>query len=279
MNKLVFASLLTAVSITFASSAALASESGEQKILKFGFAPGPYKEMVQKFLQKGLEKKGYKVEYVDFTDYVTPDSALESKDIDANLFQHQSYLTTIVKDQGLHLVSVINVPTLGVGVFSDKHKNLNELPNGGRIGIPTDAVNLARALRIASENGLIKLVAGRDEKSEIKASVADISENPKELEFVTIDAAQLPRSLDSLDAAIIPGNYAYAAKLDFGKALALEKIQENINNVIAVRVEDKDTLGADLRDVVRSPETKAALDSDPDSASFSRPAWWTAEKY
>lgn len=279
MNKLVFASLLTAVSITFASSAALASESGEQKILKFGFAPGPYKEMVQKFFLKGLEKKGYKVEYVDFTDYVTPDSALESKDIDANLFQHQSYLTTIVKDQGLHLVSVINVPTLGVGVFSDKHKNLNELPNGGRIGIPTDAVNLARALRIASENGLIKLVAGRDEKSEIKASVADISENPKELEFVTIDAAQLPRSLDSLDAAIIPGNYAYAAKLDFGKALALEKIQENINNVIAVRVEDKDTLGADLRDVVRSPETKAALDSDPDFASFSRPAWWTAEKY
>lgn len=279
MNKLVFASLLTAVSITFASSVALASESGEQKILKFGFAPGPYKEMVQKFFQKGLEKKGYKVEYVDFTDYVTPDSALESKDIDANLFQHQSYLTTIVKDQGLHLVSVINVPTLGVGVFSDKHKNLNELPNGGRIGIPTDAVNLARALRIASENGLIKLVAGRDEKSEIKASVADISENPKELEFVTIDAAQLPHSLDSLDAAIIPGNYAYAAKLDFGKALALEKIQENINNVIAVRVEDKDTLGADLRDVVRSPETKAALDSDPDFASFSRPAWWTAEKY
>lgn len=279
MNKLVFASLLTAVSITFASSAALASESGEQKILKFGFAPGPYKEMVQKFFLKGLEKNGYKVEYVDFTDYVTPDSALESKDIDANLFQHQSYLTTIVKDQGLHLVSVINVPTLGVGVFSDKHKNLNELPNGGRIGIPTDAVNLARALRIASENGLIKLVAGRDEKSEIKASVADISENPKELEFVTIDAAQLPRSLDSLDAAIIPGNYAYAAKLDFGKALALEKIQENINNVIAVRVEDKDTLGADLRDVVRSPETKAALDSDPDFASFSRPAWWTAEKY
>jgi D-methionine transport system substrate-binding protein len=275
MNKFVSSALASVLSLgilAFAPSAS-AADGAIPETIRFGFCPGPYREMVEKFIAPQLEKKGYKVEYHDFTDYVTPDSALESKDIDANLMQHQSYLTNIVKDQGLHITAVTNVPTLGLGVFSDKYKSLKDLPEGAKIGIPTDAVNLARALRIAAENGLVKL-GGNDEKSEIKASVADITENPKKLEFIPIEAAQISRSLDSLDAGFVPGNYAVAAKLDYSKALAVEKVQENIKNVVAVREEDKDTLGALLKGIVESKEFKDALEADHYWDSFTRPAWW-----
>lgn len=275
MNKFFAAALASVFSlgILASSSSALAADGAIPQTIKFGFCPGPYREMVEKFIAPQLEEKGYKVEYHDFTDYVTPDSALESKDIDANLMQHQTYLSTIVKDQGLHLTSVINVPTLGLGVFSVKYKSLKDFPEGARIGIPTDAVNLARALRIASENGLIKL-GSNDEKSEIKASVNDITENPRKLEFVPIEAAQISRSLDSLDAGFVPGNYAVAAKLDYSKALAVEKVQENIKNVVAVREEDKDTLGKLLRDIVTSKKFKESLEADHYWDSFTRPEWW-----
>ncbi len=275
MNKLFSIALASVFSLGILALPPASSAAGGRilETIKFGFCPGPYREMVEKFIAPKLEKQGYKVEYHDFTDYVTPDSALESKDIDANLMQHQTYLSTIVKDQGLHLTSVINVPTLGLGVFSDKYKSLDELPEGAKIGIPTDAVNLARALRIASENGLVKL-GGNDEKSEIKASVADITENPRKLEFIPIEAAQISRSLDSLDAGFVPGNYAVAAKLDYSKALAVEKVQENIKNVIAVRDEDKDDLGALLKEIVTSKDFKEELEADHYWDSFTRPEWW-----
>ena len=276
MKKLVSIALASVFSLGVLALPPASSAAGGHipETIKFGFCPGPYREMVEKFIAPQLERKGYKVEYHDFTDYVTPDSALESKDIDANLMQHQTYLSTIVKDQGLHLASVINVPTLGLGVFSDKYKSLDELPEGARIGIPTDAVNLARALRIASENGLVKLGAN-DEKSEIKASVADIAENPRKLEFIPIEAAQISRSLDSLDAGFVPGNYAVAAKLDYSKALAVEKVRENIKNVVAVRDEDKDDLGALLKGIVTSKEFKEGLEADHYWDSFTRPEWWS----
>ncbi len=98
-----------------------------------------------------LEAKGYKIEFVEFTDYVQPDAALDSGDIDVNLMQHKKYLDGIVENQGLKLKDVINVPTLGLGVFSDKYKSFDEVPEGAQLGIPTDAVNLSRALGIARD--------------------------------------------------------------------------------------------------------------------------------
>lgn len=240
-------------------------------VLKVGTCPGPYRGMIETFIEPKLKAQGYTLEYVDFIDYVQPDAALDSGDIDVNLMQHQSYLDAIVKNQGLKLSAVINVPTLGLGVFSDKYKTIDELPDGARIGIPVDAVNLARALRIAKENGLISLNSERDEQ---KASVADIAENPKHLEFVPIEAAQISRSLDSLDAGFVPGNYAVAAKLDYSKALAVEDVRENIKNVIAVRTADKDTIGKLFLDVVKAPEFKKELEADHYYDSFSRPSWW-----
>ncbi len=270
MKLAVLSSVLLAAALSFGSWSANAAD-GIPSTLKVGTCPGPYRGMIETFIEPKLKAQGYTLEYVDFIDYVQPDAALDSGNIDVNLMQHQSYLDAIVKNQGLKLTSVINVPTLGLGVFSDKYKTLDELPEGARIGIPVDAVNLARALRIAKENGLITFNAERDEQ---KASIADIAENPKHLEFIPIEAAQISRSLDSLDAGFVPGNYAVAAKLDYSKALAVENVRENIKNVVAVRIADKDTIGKLFLDVIKAPEFKKELEANHYYDSFSRPQWW-----
>lgn len=241
------------------------------QVLKAGVCPGPYRSMIEKFIKPKLESQGYKVEVVEFTDYVQPDAALYSGDIQFNLFQHQSYFDNIVKDQNLKLTSIINIPTLGLGLFSDKYKSLEEIPEGAKAAIPADAVNLARALRIASEVGLITLKTVNNEQ---KASIADIGENPKHIEFIPMEAAQISRSLDSVDLGFVPGNYAYAAKLDYSKALGVENVRENIKNVIAVRTADKDGLGKKLYDIVASETFVKELEADHDFDSFTRPQWW-----
>lgn len=268
MKLRLFAATLTAAASILASSA---FASDIPSTIRVGFCPGPYRAMVEKFIAPILDKKGYKIEYVEFTDYVQPDAALDSGDIDANLMQHQIYLDNIVQNQGLKLTGVINVPTLGLGVFSDKYKTLDEIEEGATVGIPTDAVNLARALRIARDNGLITLKA---DKSDQKASVADIADNPKKLQFVPMEAAQISRSLDSLGLGFVPGNYAIAAKLDYSKALAIEEVVEGIKNVVAVKIADKDTIGALFHDAVASDEFKKALEADSYFDAFTRPAWW-----
>ncbi len=246
-----------------------------QKTIKFGFCPGPYSKMVKDFFEKELNRQGYKVDYVEFTDYVQPDAALDSGDIDANLMQHQSYLDSIVKTQGFKITGIINVPTLGLGVFSEKYRSFDEVPDGAQVGIPTDAVNLARALRIARDLGYITLKAEKDEQ---KASIADIDKNPKHLEFVPLEAAQISRSLDSLALGFVPGNYAIAANLDYGKALGVENVAENIKNVVVVKEQDKETLGKVLLNIVRSKEFIKALESNHYYDAFTRPAWWNKVK-
>lgn len=203
---------LAVVSCGDDKKSASVDENGIPSVIKVGVVPGPYRGMIDKHIRPIIEAKGYKIEFVEFTDYVQPDAALDAGDIDVNLMQHQRYLDSIVQNQGLKLTSVINVPTLGLGVFSDQYKSFDELPENSKIGIPTDAVNLSRALGIAKKLGIITL---KDEKSEQKASIADIDENKKNYVFVPMEAAQISRSLDSIAAGFIPGNYAYASNLDY----------------------------------------------------------------
>ncbi|HAR79212.1 MAG TPA: methionine-binding protein [Succinivibrionaceae bacterium] len=257
------------------SAAANSSSASSEKVIRFGFCPGPYSRMVSDFFEKELNRQGYKVEYVEFTDYVQPDSALDSGNIDANLMQHQSYLDSIIKTQGFKITGVVNVPTLGLGVFSEKYRTFDEVPEGSKVGIPTDAVNLARALRIARDLGYITLKAEKDEQ---KASVADIDQNPKNLEFVPLEAAQISRSLDSLALGFVPGNYAIAANLDYSKALGVESVFENIKNVVAVREQDRDSLGRILQNLVKSRQFIDAVEANHYYDSFTRPAWWNEVK-
>ena len=236
----------------------------DSKDIKIGVCPGPYGDMVEKAIEPYLQSLGYKVEVVDFTDYVQPDQALASGEIDANLMQHTVYLEKFAEDNNLDIKSIIEIPTAGAGVFSEKLKSLDELKDGDKVAIPTDAVNLARSLRLLETLGVIKLKEDVDKKN---------------LEFVTLDAAQISRSLDSVAIGVVPGNYAIAAGLDFNSALGVEKLAEGYKNVIAVRGEDVDSeLGKDLKAAVESEEFFNAITEDgSEFKSFDRPDWWTAK--
>lgn len=246
------------------------SNSDNSNILKVGVVPGPYRGMIDKHIKPIIEAKGYTIEYVEFIDYVQPDSALDAGDIDVNLMQHQKYLDSIVENQGMKITAVTNVPTLGLGVFSDKFSSLNDIEDNAKIGIPADAVNLSRALNIAQKIGLVRLI----ENSEQKASTADITENPHNYVFVPMEAAQISRSLDSIDVGFVPGNYAYASGLDYNRALAVEEVTEPIKNVVAVSVKNKDSIGQLFKEAVESEEFVRSVEKDHSFDAFSRPAWW-----
>ena len=147
----------------------------------------------------------------------------------------------------------------------------NRVANMNTEGYSKQRVNLARALRVARDLKLITLNAEKDDQ---KASLADIEKNPKQLNFVVMEAAQLPRSLDSVAVAFVPGNYAYAAKLDLAKAIGKESVAEPIKLVIAVQNHRVNGVGKFLRDAVLDPEFKKGVDSDPVFKNFAMPKWW-----
>lgn len=247
--------------------------TAQVKHLKWGVCPGPYGEMVEKAIAPILKDEGYEVEVITFTDYVQPNLALDSGDINVNLMQHRPYFDNIIATQKLKLTAVTNVPTLGMGIFSDKYQSVSEL-QGGQVGLPNDAVNLARALQVAQESGILTLAKL---ESYNKASLADIAENPYNLDFAPMDAAQLPRSLDSLALALIPGNYAYASKLDYSKALGVEQVSEPIKNVIAIREGDQELYDL-IFNAIHSEKFIKLIEENPEFDAFTRPAWWEEQK-
>lgn len=246
------------------------NKEGNKNIV-VGVCPGPYGDMVKEALAPALKAKGYTVTTKEFSDYIQPDKALDNKEIDANLFQHTEYLKKFSSDNNLKLSPVIVVPTLGMGVFSNNLTSLDQLQDGAKIAIPNDASNLARALKLLKANGVITL---KDNIDETKATEKDVAENPKNIKFTPIEGAQLARSIESVDATVVPGNFAFASKLDYSKALTVEKLAENYKNVVAVRTEDLDKdLGKDLKEAVESKEFKDAIENGK-FKDFSKPDWW-----
>lgn len=241
------------------------------KNIVIGVCPGPYGDMVKEVLAPALKSKGYTVTTKEFSDYIQPNKALDNGEIDANLFQHSEYLKKFSSDNNLKLSAVKVVPTLGMGLFSKNLTSLDQLKDGAKIAIPNDASNLARALKLLKANGVIKL---KDNVDETKATEKDVAENPKNIKFTPIEGAQLARSIDSVDVVAIPGNFAFASKFDYSKALAVEALTENYKNVIAVRTEDLDKqLGKDLKEAVESKEFKDAIENGQ-FKDFTKPDWW-----
>ena len=255
---------ITACNDNSADKQTTKTESG-LKELTVGVCPGPYGKMLQDTITESLKNKGYELKIIEFTDYVQPDQALDSGEIDANLMQHQAYLDAIVKNQGLKLTSVTAVPTLGMGVFSDKFSKLDEITPGSSVAIATDAVNLARSLRLLQDIGLITLKDNLADENKI--NVSDVKDNPLNLEFVVMEAAQISRSFDSIGIGLVPGNYAIAANLDYTKALGVEKVVPSILNVVTVQNDL-------LKDLVRSENFVSRINGDSYYAGFTRPDWW-----
>nr|WP_246045781.1 MetQ/NlpA family ABC transporter substrate-binding protein [Ureibacillus terrenus] len=245
------------------------STSSESKEIKIGTTAGPYSDMVKKAIKPGLEKKGYKVEIVEFSDYIQPNKALNAGSIQANLFQHTIYLENFEKENNMDLTALITVPTAPMGIYSNKYKSLDEVEDGATITIPNDPTNAARAFNTLQDEGLIKIDPNADP---LKVSEKDIIENPKNLKFQPLEAGQLPRSLDSADLAAVPGNYALAANMNLLDALALENMLDQYRNVVAVKADDEDSqLAKDLIEVVQSEEFEKVIDAEFEG--FGKPEW------
>ena len=167
--------------------------SEEQKNLVIGATSGPYADMVREGIAPLLEERGYTVEIKEFTDYVQPNNALASGELDANLFQHIIYLEEFSKENNLDLTPLIQVPTAPMGIFSNTYDSLADVEEGAEFSLPGDATNAARAYNILEREGLVKLIS---DVNPLTTSKQDVEENPYNLSFVEIEAAGLPRAIE-----------------------------------------------------------------------------------
>ncbi|ASV66716.1 MULTISPECIES: MetQ/NlpA family ABC transporter substrate-binding protein [Cytobacillus] len=241
----------------------------ETKELKIGATAGPYSDMLKKAIVPGLEEKGYKVTVVEFSDYIQPNKALNEDDIQANLFQHTIYLENFEKENNMDLAPLIIVPTAPMGIYSNVFNSIDEIKDGATIAIPNDPTNAARALNTLNDEGLITIDENADP---LTVSEKDVKENKKNLVFQPIEAGQLPRSLEGVDLAAVPGNFALAADMDLLSALALENMLDDYRNVVAVKADFEDKQYAkDLKEVVESAEFEKIIDEE--FQGFGKPAW------
>ena len=213
-------------------------ESAEAVTITVGASPSPHVDIL-KAAQPILEEQGIKLEIKEFTDYVLPNKALHSGDLDANYFQHKPYLDTFNEENKMELQSLGGIHYEPMGIFAGNTKALDDLKDGAKIGVPNDPTNEARALLLLQENGIITLKDGVG----VDATKMDIAENPKNVEIVEMEAAALPKSMTSLDVAVINGNYALSGGLSIEDALAMEAADslaaETYANIIAVQKGDE----------------------------------------
>nr|WP_314169779.1 MetQ/NlpA family ABC transporter substrate-binding protein [uncultured Neisseria sp.] len=235
-----------------ASAAAPSADNGAaKKEIVFGTTVGDFGDMVKEQIQPELEKKGYTVKLVEFTDYVRPNLALAEGELDINVFQHKPYLDDFKKEHNLDITEAFQVPTAPLGLYPGKLKSLEEVKDGSTVSAPNDPSNFARALVMLNELGWIKL---KDGINPLTASKADIAENLKNIKIVELEAAQLPRSRADVDFAVVNGNYAISSGMKLTEALFQEPSFAYVN-WSAVKTADKDSQW--LKDVTEAYNSDA----------------------
>lgn len=212
-------------------------EKREPNVLRVGTIAGPETELVEAAREVAYDKYGLKIEIVEFEDYMLPNTALSDGAIDVNVFQHKPYLDAYLAKRNEPLVVVGQTFVYPIGIYSKKHASLGALPEKAKIALPNDASNEARALLILQDAGVIKL----KEEANFQYTLKDITENPHNFQFVELDAAQLPRVLGDVDAAVINTNYSRAAGLLPNRdAIFVENADSPYANLIVVREDRAD---------------------------------------
>ena len=221
------------------STADNSSSDASSTVIRVGASPSPHAEILE-FAKDQLAAKGYELEIVEFTDYVMPNVALYEGDLDANFFQHTPYLDNYNEQNGTDLVSACKVHFEPMGLYSETLTSVSDVAEGSKVGVPNDPTNEARALNLLEAQGLIKLREGAG----LNATPLDIEENHLNLEFVELEAAQLPRNLSEFAIAAINGNYAIEAgildKVIVNEAADSESAQEYAN-ILAVQSGELET--------------------------------------
>lgn len=207
------------------------ADAAETVTLTVAASPTPHAEILKQCVPI-LKEQGIDLVVNEYSDYVIPNTAVEDGDEDANYFQHIPYLDDFNATRGTHLVNVAAVHIEPMGVYAGKTASLEELADGATIAVPSDATNEGRALLLLETQGLIKLA----DSTNLSSTPNDIVENPKNLEFVEMEAAQIPSSLADVDLAVINSNYALGAGLNPTEdALVLESADSPYVNVLVVK--------------------------------------------
>lgn len=266
MKKHPIAARLCAVALAVVCVAGLAacgqsgSSSDGDKTIKVGASPTPHAQILDA-VKDELAKDGYTLEVVEYNDYIQPNTALEDGQLDANYFQHITYMNNFNEDSGTHLVSVAGLHYEPFGIYAGKTASLDALADGAVVAIPNDPTNGGRALLLLQEQNLIQLKEG----SGLEPTVSDIVENPKNLSIKELEAKLLTTTLQDVDVAVINGNYAIGAGLKFSEALAVESPDGTAGtayvNVLAVKEgREKDEAILKLVEVLKSSEVRQFIE-------------------
>jgi len=241
----------------------------DKKELTIGATAGSNIEVLRQGIKPLLEKRGYRVKLVEFNDYVQPNIALAQGALDANFFQHIIYLKRFREDRGLDIVDVVQGPMAPFGIYSKKRRSLAEVKPGDRITLANDPANLAHGLALLAEQKLLTLKPGADP---IRVTEKDVASNPLQLKLQPIEAAQIPRTLDDVEYAIVNGNFAISSGLKLSDALVLEKTPDHYMLVLAVKGKDRQQPWTQaLAEAFRAPEFKAVLEQK--FPGYARPAF------
>lgn len=258
--SLVVASSLTACGAGGGDSSGPEADDKGVTTLVIGASPTPHAKILE-FVDKELAaKNGLDLDIRSFDDYVQPNVQLSEGTLDANYFQHQPYYDAQVKDRGYEFAHYNGVHIEPFALYSKKVKDVGALPTGAQVGINNDPSNQGRALELLAKAGVITLKAGKDATN---ATIYDVDQNAKKLKFVETDPAQLVRSLDDLDVAVINGNYALEANLSPSKDAIL--VEESADNPYAnfLTVQKKDENNASLKkldELLHSAEVQAYIE-------------------
>ncbi len=216
------------------SGAATSSSASNGTVITVGASPSPHAEIL-KAVEDEIKAAGYELKVVEYNDYVQPNVALSEGDLDANYFQHKPYLDNYNQENGTDLVSAAAIHFEPMGIYAGKSSDIKNVPDGAKIAVPSDATNEARALLLLQDQGVLKLKDGAG----LEATKNDIAENPHNVEFVEVEAASVPRTLQDADFGVINGNYALSAGLDTSATLASEgagsEAAQTYANIVAIR--------------------------------------------
>lgn len=211
-------------------SACNGDKNGNEIII--GTSPGPYSQLFLDGIKPILEKQGYKIKQIDFSDLLLADIALQEGHIDLNVDQHAAYLEAFNQNKGGQLVALVHIPTVPAAIYSARHSSLSEIKKGSVIAVPNDPSNAARAYRLLSKAGWVTLKSGKNEHI---LSKNDIAANPYELNITEMDSGNIPRTLQDFDFSVVPGSRAYAAKLNSRQALLYEDLIPSFELVVAIK--------------------------------------------
>ena len=252
------------------STEAAADTTGDKKEIVYGKSQGLYTELFEAAIVPILEKEGYTVKGVDFSDLQTADIGLNDGDVDVNVEQHTAYMENFNANYNADLVALSPIPTVPAGVYSAKYKSVDEIPDGAKVAVPNDASNTARCYLMLQKIGWIKLA---DDVDPSAVTQDDIVENPHNIEFTEMKSLTIPAAIQDFDYVAITGSVVYNAGIDPSTALATEDIQDHLVLQVVVKEENRDAEWAKaIVDAYHSDEFKQYMEENNDGL------WWIPDE-